>query len=125
MSVDAGGTTIYPETPGASIEWFKPGVPVPAWDDEEVTHGIVLYAEENTTINTYVVPKLTSDQVVQAYNSIIIGKPVTIADAEETFYLTVEEADNMNDEVAIIVLYFDTMILTYHDNGTITYKEIG
>lgn len=125
MAVDAGGTTIYPETPGSDIEWFKPGIPVPAWDDEDVTRGLVIYAEANTTVNGYSVPELTGDQITEAYNSVIVGRPVTIVDADEHYYLTVDQVDSINDEITLVALYFDVMILTYHDDETITYKVIS
>lgn len=84
----------------------------------------LIQAENNTTIGQYVVPQLTGEQVTQAYNDLVAGKSVVIADANGMMHFSVIEADDVSDEVCIVINYFEVMYLTYKDDGTITNKNI-
>lgn len=89
---------------------------------------LVVHSSANVTAGGYSVPKLTADNVVNAYNSVIAGKAVIITDKDETMHAFVNQADSLNDEVSIGILYYSYALLTYTlsgDNVAITVKEIS
>lgn len=84
--------------------------------------GIVLQANNNTTINGYQVPQLTAEQITQAYNGLVSGKQVVITDTTGLMHFAVNQADVVSGEPIISFEYFDIMELTYLTDGTIEYR---
>lgn len=84
----------------------------------------VIHATQNTQIDSNVVPLLTSDQVVQAYNVIVAGGSCVITDVFGMINLKVTQANSINGQVIVYAMYFDRLILCYKDDGTVTGKSI-
>lgn len=84
----------------------------------------IITADDNTTINGYQVPQLTTAQVQSAYNAVISGKVCVIVDKNGWMHLSVIQADAVGDEVTISVAYYTHMILTYADDGSIDYVPL-
>lgn len=87
----------------------------------------IIHADTDTSVNNYLVPDLTVDQVIKAYNDVVAGRGVIITNSTDMMHCYVNQADVINDEVSIMILYYDTMLLTYTVSGDtvdITYKVI-
>lgn len=81
----------------------------------------------NTTIGGYQVPALTVEQVTLAYNAVVTGRGCIIIDHDETMHAYVNQADRLNNELSIGILFYSYMLLTYTiSNGAvvITHTEI-
>ena len=103
----------------------KTGDVVLNYHDVGATTSVIINALSNTTVNGYSVPKLTDEQVINAYNSVVAGKEVVISDKNGDMHFKVTQADVISDnEVFISFVYFDTMILTYITGEEIEYKTI-
>ena len=104
------------------------------WNDEILTPTpvipettLMLQSEMNTTAGGYQVPALTAEQVQQAYNAVVSGRGCIIIDHDETMHAYVNQADQLNDELSIGILFYSSLILTYTLSGdavTITYVEL-
>ena len=80
---------------------------------EEDYKALTIESESDTTIEGYSVPNLTEEQIVAAYNAVIAGKVVIIASSDTHSHFVVNQADSLNDEPSIEVIYYSTMLLTY------------
>lgn len=89
------------------------------------TGGLVIQAETNTMIDSNVVPVLTADQVIAAYNAVVAGVSCTITDAEGMANFVVLQGVNTANEVSVFILYFDRLILQYYEDGQITHTPIS
>lgn len=67
----------------------------------------------NTTVGGYQVPELTVEQVTQAYNAVVTGRGCIIIDHDETMHAYVNQADALNGELSIGILFYSYMLLTY------------
>lgn len=76
-----------------------------------------IQASQNITHEGYSIPKLTSSQVTKAYNSLVSGHPITITDATGNYHLSVMQADALDGEPSISVIYLNVMLITYTVNG--------
>lgn len=85
---------------------------------------VTITAANNTTINGYQVPSLTTEQVHEAYNAVMAGRAVTIIDATGSMAFQGINADVISNEVFVSFRYFDVMILDYDENGSIAFKEL-
>lgn len=93
----------------------------------EPVAALMVQSEGNTTIGGYQVPALTAEQVTQAYNAVVSGRGCIIVDHDETMHAYVNQADALNDELSIGILFYSSMLLTYTlsgDSVTITHTEI-
>lgn len=90
--------------------------------------GLIVEAETNRSVNGYLVPDLTVDQVTAIYNAVVAAKPVTVTDATGKFHLVVDQADSLNGELCIGMIYYDVMLLTYEISGNrvdISFTKLG
>lgn len=88
---------------------------------------LLIQSENNTTVGGYQVPSLTVEQVTQAYNAVAGGRGCIITDKDETMHVYANQADHLNDELSIGILYYSTLLLTYtisNDSVVITHTEI-
>lgn len=88
---------------------------------------LMIQSAGNTTAGTYQVPALTAEQVQQAYNAVVTGRGCIIVDHDETMHAYVNQADQLNDELSIGILFYSSLVLTYTLSGdavTITYVEL-
>lgn len=85
--------------------------------------GITLIADSNEIVNGYAVPKLTADQIMQAYNALIAGKSVTVTDAYDMIHFSINQAETMENIIKIGFTYLNIMHVIYNQNGDITYRE--
>lgn len=77
-----------------------------------------IQASANKAVNGYQVPDLTAEQVTQAYNAVVAGRSVTITDATGNYHLGVTQADVLNGDLAISLIYLNAMLLTYEISGS-------
>lgn len=88
---------------------------------------LMVQSESNTTVGGYQVPALSVEQVQQAYNAVVTGRGCIIVDHDETMHAYVNQADRLNDELSIGILFYSYMLLTYTISGdavVITNTEI-
>lgn len=88
---------------------------------------LMVQSDGNTTAGTYQVPALTVEQVEQAYNAVVTGRGCIIVDHDETMHAYVNQADQLNDELSIGILFYSSLVLTYTISGdavVITYVEL-
>lgn len=88
---------------------------------------LTISATAETTINGFKVPKLTADQVIQAYNAVATGRGCIIEDPQSGYHNFVIQADTIGADLVINILYFSTMLITYElegDHVNISYKMI-
>lgn len=88
---------------------------------------LMVQSANNTTAGGYQVPELTAEQVTQAYNAVVTGRGCIIIDHDETMHAYVNQADALNDELSIGILFYSSMLLTYTlsgDSVTITHTEL-
>lgn len=76
-----------------------------------------IQASTNITEQGYQIPKLSFTQVTKAYNSLVAGHPVTITDATGNYHLSVMQADILDGEPSVSVIYLNVMLITYTVNG--------
>lgn len=85
------------------------------------TSAKIIHANSDTTERSYAIPNLTSQQVIDAYNSVIAGLSTYITNADGTIYYMVSQADSYDGSVNIRILYFAHMIVTYtEENDAVT-----
>ena len=89
----------------------------------EAGRGTVIRVAADTTVNNYEVPLLTADDIDDIYNAVIVGRNVVVADKDEKMHFVVNQADVVGEEITVCFDYFNTMMLCYHDDGTIDYTE--
>lgn len=77
-----------------------------------------IQASANKAVNGYQVPDLTPEQVTAAYNAVVAGRSVTITDATGDYHLGVTQADVLNGDLAISLIYLNAMLLTYEISGS-------
>lgn len=88
---------------------------------------LMIQSEGNTTAGSYQVPALTVEQVQQAYNAVVSGRGCIIVDHDETMHAYVNQADQLNDELSIGILFYSSLLLTYtisNDAVVITYVDL-
>lgn len=88
---------------------------------------LILQSENDTTVGGYAVPALTVEQVEQAYNAVVTGRGCIIIDHEEKMHAYVNQADALNDELSIAILFYSSLILTYTISGdtvVVTHTEL-
>lgn len=93
----------------------------------EPVAALMVQSVGNTTIGGYQVPMLTAEQVTQAYNAVVSGRGCIIVDHDETMHAYVNQADRLNDELSIGILFYSYMLLTYTLSGdavVITHTEL-
>lgn len=86
--------------------------------------GVVMEVDSNVLVNGKQVPSLTSEQIVSAYNCVVAARPCAVTDADGVNHFMVLGGEMANDKASIQLLFSDTMVLTYVEDGTITYKEL-
>lgn len=87
---------------------------------------IIITAAQNTLINNYQVPRLTSEQIEEIHTAVSEGKQVVVADASvETKYYVVDQANSVNSSNCITFDYLNIMKLLYSFDGNINYQEFG
>lgn len=86
---------------------------------------VIIEASANKTVNNYQVPQLTDEQLLQIYNAVVAGKPVTVTDATGSMHFSSLNADSVSGEIFVTMLYFDKMILEYSEGDQTTFTEIG
>lgn len=93
----------------------------------EPVAALMVQSANNTTVGGYQVPELTAVQVTQAYNAVVTGRGCIIIDHDETMHAYVNQADALNNELSIGILFYSYMLLTYTVSGdsvVITNTEI-
>lgn len=88
---------------------------------------LMVQSANNTTVGGFSVPALTVEQVQQAYNAVVAGRGCIIIDKDETMHAYVNQADALNDELSIAILFYSSLILTYTITGgavVITHVEL-
>lgn len=83
----------------------------------EQVGALFVQSNRNTTVGGYQVPELTAEQVTQAYNAVVTGRGCVIVDHDETMHAYVNQADALNDELSIGILFYSYMLLTYTHSG--------
>lgn len=83
----------------------------------EPVAALMVQSANNTTVGGYSVPTLTAEQVTQAYNAVVTGRGCIIIDHDETMHAYVNQADALNDELSIGILFYSYMLLTYTVSG--------
>lgn len=83
----------------------------------EPVAALMVQSANNTTVGGYQVPELTAEQVTQAYNAVVTGRGCIIVDHDETMHAYVNQADALNDELSIGILFYSYMLLTYTVSG--------
>lgn len=95
-----------------------------SWDLRlKLNEGIIINSESTQTVEGYVVPALTDEQLTTAYNGIVAGKKVIIVDSLETIFISVIDASNIAG-LSIRVMFTDKLILTYKEGGVIVASKI-
>lgn len=108
-------------------EFIKPGIPFPAWGGHESGGNLVIRSNANATVNGYVVPKLTVDQVINAYNTFVGGGLCIVTSADDNSHFAVNQADVISGEITIEFLYYNYMLLSYTvigDDVEITHYDL-
>lgn len=93
----------------------------------EVETALMIESASNTAVGGFQVPSLTAEQVERAYNAVVSGRGCIIVDHDETMHAYVNQADQLNDELSIGILFYSSLVLTYtlaDDAVTITYVEL-
>lgn len=83
----------------------------------EPVAALMVQSDNDTTVGGYQVPALTAEQVTQAYNAVATGRGCIIVDKNETMHAYVNQADALNDELSIGILFYSYMLLTYTVSG--------
>lgn len=115
--IDAG--SVLPAVLRGIIELI-PTIPEPV-------AALMVQSANDTTVGGYQVPELTAEQVQEAYNAVVSGRGCIIVDHDEKMHAYVNQADALNDELSIGILFYSSMLLTYTLSGetvTITHTEI-
>lgn len=89
---------------------------------------LAIQSESYTTINGYQVPALSAEQVTAAYNAIVGLRGAVILTRDAEGHFLVNQADVVGGDVAITILFYDTLLLTYlveGDSVQIDGKGIG
>lgn len=88
-------------------------------------NSLLIQSEGDATVSEYAVPSLTAEQVQQAYNAVVAGRGCIIVDHDEKMHAYVNQADALNDEISIAILFYSTLILTYTlSNGAVTITSV-
>ncbi len=98
---------------------------IPSIPDPECA--LMVQSENYTTAGAYQVPALSVEQVTAAYNAVVGGRGCIIVDKDENMHAFVNQADNLNDELSIGILFYSSLVLTYtisSDAVVITYVEL-
>lgn len=82
-------------------------------DKIEETSELSIKVDENTELNGFLVPKMSVNDVTKAFNAFVSGRPVTITDADDVFHIAVVQADNIEGEISITILFWNIMLVTY------------
>lgn len=93
----------------------------------EPVAALMVQSANNTTVGGFQVPELTGEQVTQAYNAVVTGRGCIIVDHDETMHAYVNQADELNDELSIGILFYSSLLLTYTISGNtvvITHVEL-
>lgn len=93
----------------------------------EQASALIVQSSNNTTAGGYQVPALTVEQVTQSYNAVVSGRGCIIVDHDETMHAYVNQADKLNDELSIGILFYSSLLLTYTISGNtvvITHVEL-
>lgn len=92
------------------------------------THALLIQSTSNTAAGGYQVPVLTPEQVTLAYNAVVAGRAAIVIDRDEVLHAYVNQADNLNGELSVGILFYSSLLLTYTLNGeavTITASPLG
>lgn len=76
-------------------------------------HAVIIQSTANTTAGGYQVPVLTPEDVTHAYNAVTSGRGAIIVDKDEVMHAFVNQADALNGELSIGILFYSYMLLTY------------
>lgn len=97
------------------------------WEGGSQGGGAVQIAVDGTaTVEGYVVPKPTAEELTAIYNAVVAGNNVQIVDSNNVYYQVVM-TDSMNGAINVEILFFSEMALIYsleHDVVTIESKKI-
>ena len=86
-----------------------------SWD--KIRDVLFIDSAESITIQGYEVPELTNKQVIDAYNSIVDGRPVIIRDKDETLSMYAGNASSLDDlQVAVYASFIGKLYLEYKTN---------
>lgn len=78
---------------------------------------VVIVAENSKQLNGYVIPDLTADDIVKAYNAVVSGTMCVITDKSGLVHLIVNQADIVGADLCIEVSYFGSRVITYMVDG--------
>lgn len=80
-----------------------------------------IQASANKTVDTFIVPDITAEQLTKAYNALVAGKSCTISDKDGMNHFAVIQADMISDLPAIIIPYYWLGFVDYQEteNGTV------
>lgn len=82
-----------------------------------VLSALMIKSTANVSAGGYQVPQLTAEQVTSAYNAVVSGRGATIVDKDGVGHFVVNQADSLNDEVSIEIVFYNYMLLTYTLEG--------
>ena len=86
-------------------------------DYDIVLSSLMIKSTANVSAGGYQGPQLTAEQVTSAYNAVVSGRGATIVDKDGVGHFVVNQADSLNDEVSIEIVFYNYMLLTYTLEG--------
>lgn len=91
-----------------------------------VCKALLITSDSYVTVSGVSTPSLSVDQVTQAYNAVVSGRGAIVIDKDETAHCYVNQADALNDDISINILYYN-ILTTYTVEGssvTVTAKNL-
>lgn len=90
---------------------------------------VIITTVQQTTVDGYIVPDLTVEQVTNLYNALVAGRKATVDFTTSGVHQQLDFVNATNlTGLSVRCVYQDVMVLTYTISGdsvSITYKEIG
>lgn len=83
-----------------------------------VFHPVTITAASTMTVDGYVIPKLTVDDIVTAYNTVVSGNTCVVSDPSGNMHFTVNQADAIGEDINIEISYFGSRVITYLVEGS-------
>lgn len=89
---------------------------------------LLIASASDITVEGYSVPNLTAEQITEAYNAIVRGRGCIIVDHNDVGHFFVNQADSLNDDITVEILYYSYMLVSYTLSGdtvTVTGVKLG
>lgn len=105
------------------------------WGDNAITlivgsaeAALLIASASDITVEGYSVPNLTAEQITEAYNAVVSGRGCIVVDRNDVGHFFVNQADSLNGDVTIEILYYSYMLVSYTLSGdtvTVTGVKLG